>query len=505
MTGRLWSQLKTIAGKKNFTSSVASQQIAKQAAAQLATGKIKLSPENQARYDRFLPDDKRLFSFQQEASRKMYDFLITSPTHSCYNACEQGLGKCFQTVVTTYALSGYLNCALNTLIICPASVRHTWASQIVEWSVNYTNPLVISSASDFKKFEPHSHTHLIVSYALAANAKPLAALLEIISATNFHVLVMDESQYLKNASAKRTKAILNELWPRIPYRIALSGTPFTQSIEDGFTLFHRMAPTVFPNWSKFVETYTNIRSTPWGDKYVGVKNPDQLSQLIRKNFFIRYKKDDVLPDLPPKIYSEVTVPPEYAVQFERDDSQDAKRARHQMVQAIKNNTPLPPNYPACCREQGLKKLPFMVEYITDILENGAPTIIFAYHSDVIDGLTNALAHHNPVVIRGSTPDKLRKLAIEDFQSGKTDLFIGQIVAAGTGITLNRAEHVIIAEFVWSPQLIAQAVDRAHRIGIKHSLLIQYFLTEGSLETEMVRTLVSKARTFSAVVDNKSVA
>jgi SNF2 family DNA or RNA helicase len=93
----------------------------------------------------------------------------------------------------------------------------------------------------------------------------------------------------------------------------------------------------------------------------------------------------------------------------------------------------------------------------------------------------------------------REKAIELFQGGKTNLFIGQIAAAGIGITLTRASHCILAECDYSPATMSQAINRLHRIGQKNSVNVYFLLVEDSSEYDIMQILVDKIKAFDQVL------
>src|SRR5690606_5174556 len=122
-------------------------------------------------------------------------------------------------------------------------------------------------------------------------------------------------------------------------------------------------------------------------------------------------------------------------------------------------------------EVALAKVPYVIEHVQEALESG-PVILFAHHKDVIEQLQNAFKDRC-CVITGSTKMADRQKAVDDFQSGAKDLFIGNIQAAGVGITLTKSSHVVFAELTYVPGDLAQASSRAHRIGQRNSVLVQY--------------------------------
>jgi hypothetical protein len=103
-------------------------------------------------------------------------------------------------------------------------------------------------------------------------------------------------------------------------------------------------------------------------------------------------------------------------------------------------------------------------------------------------------------VDGRTPQDKRQKAVDDFQNGKTNLFIGNIRAAGVGLTLTRSCHVVFAELDWVPGNLSQAEDRAHRIGQHKSVLVQHLVVDGSLDAEMAHRCIGKQKIADTALD-----
>lgn len=422
----------------------------------------------------------------------MEKFLIENSEHGCYNATEVGLGKTIETIHVAESIPG------KRLIICPAVMRYTWEKEIKLWT-NASDVIVITKASELGGL---AASWVIVSYDFAAKYKETLALLD------FTTLVLDEAHYVKNAKAKRTRAILNHLWPKIPYRICLSGTPFTRSIADGYTLFHRLNPKAFPDFRTFTERYTNPRWNGFATVYEGIRNEKELSQIIRSSFYLRDTKAEVAPELPSKNWCRITLP--NSLSIEHEDTEEEKK-QHQFYitllrQAIIENRPAPrPPQPIATkrRRQALKKCEAVAAFTKNLLEQELPVVVFAYHKAVIAQLESSLVAFGPVTITGETPAKDREKAIEAFQTGETNIILCNFQAGGIGITLTASCNVVLAELDYSPATISQAVARADRIGQKSTVNIYYLMIENSLEDSIMEILVNKADAFRKVVDAAS--
>lgn len=308
----------------------------------------------------------------------------------------------------------------------------------------------------------------------------------------------------KSPKAKRTKLILKHLWPKATYRICLSGTPMTQTVADCWSIFSQILPEVFGTYWEFAYRYTVVKRTPWGDKPTGIRNAEELKKIIRDNFFVRYLKADVLTELPAKTWQKIPLPAEYRVKLTpEEEAANAKYIKH-LQEFFITGKPMKMAPPKSCatwrREQGLKKLPKVIEFCKELLDQDIPIVVFAYHKDVIKGLYEALESYKPVKIEGNTSQKEREAAVDAFQGERTKCFVGQIEAAGIGITLTKSCTAVFAELDWSPAKVSQAVDRLHRIGQRSNVSVYYFSVQGSMDEKLLEALIEKLSNFIQVMN-----
>lgn len=389
-----------------------------------------------------------------------------------YNGSEPGTGKSAMTLDAINLLPDIL----STLIISPAIGRLVWEDQINLWS------------------NKHSQ-FTVISYDTARTKTSLFKNLD------YQCLVIDEAHFIKTPSAKRTKAILQELWPKARYKICLSGTPFTKAVSDCWTLFSRMAPEDFGDWWRFVNTYTHVKNTPFGRVYEGIKNAEKLKKITRSKFFFRYKLSEA--NLPEKHWQKIPLPISYkhelTPQEEKEMAQYIELLKDAYVKGTFVNKAPPISSTTIARLQGKKKVPAIVEFCKNLLDQELSVVVFGYFKETIAEIQKALIKYEPVVITGDTSDKDRKLAIDRFQAKETKLFIGNMIAAGISCTLTAAYNVVFAEWSWNPDQISQSVNRCQRIGQKHTVNCYYFSVKGSIDEKMMDTVLDKVKTFQKVL------
>ena len=214
---------------------------------------------------------------------------------------------------------------------------------------------------------------------------------------------------------------------------------------------------------------------------------------------IRRLKADVLTELPAKRRQVVSIPPNGA-----GDLIDAEIRAYEEWEAAKasgdtKRLGIAIGELARIRvEVALVKLPDVIERLKDA---DGKVVVFAHHHEIINKLTEALEDDGVVVLTGKTSLEDRQAAVERFQSDPSvKYFIGSIGAAGVGITLTAASHVVFSELSWTPGDINQAEDRCHRIGQASSVLVQHIVLDGSLDDRMLSTIIKKQRIADQVLD-----
>lgn len=422
------------------------------------------------------------------------DFLSTRS--AALLADEQGLGKTVQAIGAFCKLK-----AKRILIVCPASLKLNWQKEITTWVHYLTSDTitthVVGTGKEVLPYLSHSHV-IIVNYDLITRP----ALFEQLQKMHFSVLICDEAHYLKNPKTARTKAILGKkgLIHRAVYKWMLSGTPMTNRPIELWPILKTLAPEVLKphvSFEAFARRYCNAWMAPWGLDVSGASNLEELSNKLRGKFMLRRWKKQVLKDLPDKRYQFIPIEQTKDmklklanVDFDLDSLSKMQLSGENLGEIV-----------TLRRELSDFKLCFCSSLIADALEGGVnKMVIFTYHRSIANKLMQKLAKYNPLKITGDVAVKDRQKAVDRFQNDPNyRVFIGQVQAAGTGITLTAASHVMFLEFSWVPGEVAQAVDRCHRIGQKNSVLVQFPIITDSLEEHMMYRVVEKLKNINEVM------
>ena len=399
-------------------------------------------------------------------------------------AHEMGLGKSVMAIKAVIKTN-----SLRVLIVCPASVKYVWEKEIEKWTDSGAQVINTSKAqiSDYRKWT-------VVNYDLLIS-KPI--FLQLIN-YKWDVLILDEAHYLKNNRAKRTKAVYypKGLADQADRVWLLTGTPVLNRPIELFSHLKALVPDLiapkFFSRHDFATHFCNGYMGEWGWNESGASNEEELAKILSE-FMLRRLKKDVLKDLPDKTYQTI---------FLKGNKQQEELNKKEREVYERSQNSILGETATLRRECGIKKIPQIVEHVTNVLEAKRKIVLFAYHRDIILELSRALAEYSPAVLAGSTPSNKRQDEVERFRSSTScRVFIGQIEAAGTGIDglQDVCDTVIFGEMSYVPGQISQAIDRCHRIGQKNNVLVQFLIAEGSIDEDIADSIARKEKIIDKIV------
>jgi len=395
---------------------------------------------------------------------------------------EMGLGKTIQ------ALS-YLRLHPEirpALIVCPASLKLNWRNEAVKWLDVRDNVSVINKEIICDKSVYIINYDILIKYQAQ------------LSAMKFKAIILDESHYVKNQKAKRTEATI-EIAKDIPNRILLTGTPVLNRPRELFTQLNIIDPISYPKFTTFAFRYCGAENTDYGWDFNGVSHAEELNDRL-KTTMVRRTKAQVLQELPDKRRQTIVVL--------LSNEEEYFKAHNDFTKWLRINKGITTDAEHLVRIEMLKqlsakgKMEAIIENITNFLESGKKLVVFAHHKFVIDQLMSEFKDI-AVSLTGSTSMDDRQKAVDDFQhNSDVKLFIGNLQAAGIGITLTAASDVMFIEFPWTPSQLYQAEDRLHRIGQKNAVNVMYMTGENTIDIEIAELIQKKAKVIDAVIDGK---
>ncbi len=342
--------------------------------------------------------------------------------------------------------------------------------------------------------------------------------------------MVDEAHFLKSHNAKRAKAIMGTegIIRGAEWCWLLTGTPAPNHPGELWIMLYTFGVTNL-SYDAFINTYCVVRPTTFGLKVVSAKTDKipELKQLL-KIIMLRRLKKDVMKQLPPISFGHVNVEPgpvdfeilpsftqyflptdkrkELKAELERqsalltsvfDHTKPKTEDKLQCVAAISDSVSTLRRY------IGLQKCRDAIEIIKGELEAGAykKIVIFAIHRDVIETMRLGLRDFGAVVLFGQTAPETRQRNIDRFQNNpKCRVFIGNIHAAGTAITLTAAHNVTFIEQDWVPGANAQAVMRCHRIGQENPVKVRFVVLDGTLDAKIAFIVKRKTEQLTALLD-----
>jgi len=450
---------------------------------------------------------KPLFPHQHQGAMRIAE---KQPT---YLALDMGIGK-----TRTFIEACLLRHAKRILVICPASAVLVWKREITLWHPGATF-VIVRAPTDFSK----PANYFIVSHGLMSQTNGEVANALVNTPFGFELTAVDEAHAFNAADTNRVK-VLRRAAPKLGQIVPLSGTPMRNHAGDLYTLLSICWPKgLGMARHEYEERFCKVANKYFGGSrpirvIEGSKNLDVLKKLIAP-FMMRVRKEDVFKDLPAIIWDQIPVPLDHShlpdhearqleVAFATAFQGKGATAGLDDLTDLLASMDKKPGLMSLRRMLGLAKLRGATEYIVDMLDNlpeNRKVLVFAHHSEVIRALTTHFAEYSPAVLVGSTTPREREEAVDKFLNDpKCRVFVGNIQAAGTAITLVgpkcKCSDVIFVESSWTPMDNAQAACRVHRIGQHDGVVARMLSATGTVDDLINGLLVRKAREFTQLFD-----
>ena len=407
-------------------------------------------------------------------------------------ADDMGLGKTTSTIIAALEAG-----AKKILIICPATLKINWKREIENYSDRST---YIAEGKNFST----EHDFVIINYDIIKNFHdPKKKDDSQILRADFDLVIIDEAHYIKNAQAQRTK-LINDLVKKVDRLWLLTGTPMTSRPIDYYNLLSLIDSPVAKNWMAYVIRYCQGYQFKVGPRKVwNVMGASNLEELRDRTvgLTLRRLKEDVL-DLPDKIITPVylrlksklyeEVMGDYYNWYEKNP-EESKSLTVQFTKLTKVRQIIAD-----------EKIAQTIELAENIIEQDKKVIIFCNFTDSL----NKICEHfgkTAVKLDGSMSKGERQLSVDQFQeSEKVKVFVGNIKAAGVGLTLTAGEAVIMNDLSFLPSDHSQAEDRAYRYGQKNNVLVYYPIFENTIEGIIYDILANKKQVISTILgDNQN--
>ena len=414
---------------------------------------------------------------------------------------EPGLGKTLQSI-------GVVDCAnaYPCLVVCPSSLKINWQREFEKFTDKHALVLENSVATTWPYLLKMGMHHVaIVNYESLRKyfvwdiRKKDFRLKDVVFNPNinlFKSIIIDECHRVKDPSAQQSKFVRGIAEGK-PYRIMLSGTPVVNRPADLISQLSIMGRLQeFGGRSQFLADYGGGELTKGfaGKQDDETRNLDRLSAELYARCMIRREKAKVLTELPDKtrtdLYVEISNRDEYML-AEADlaeylrtykECNDLEIRRKMRMEALVKFMTL--------RSLSAKgKVKQAIDFTKTFLASGKPLILFCSLHEIVDGLKKAFPQ--AVSVTGRDSMTMKQAAVDAFQSGKSQLIICSIKAAGVGLTLTASSNVAFVEFPWTYADCCQCEDRAHRIGQKDNVTCYYLIGKNTIDRTLYQIIHTK--------------
>ncbi|MEW1690538.1 DEAD/DEAH box helicase [Streptomyces sp. NPDC091265] len=417
-------------------------------------------------------------------------------------ADDMGLGKTITLIALHLHRQTLESAAGPTLVVCPTSLMGNWQREIEKFA---PGTAVRRCHGGSRSLEDLADGEFVLTTygTMRLDAPKLAA-------TRWGMVVADEAQHVKNpysATAKQLRTIGAQA------RVALTGTPVENNLSELWAILDWTTPGLLGRLGTFRTRYA--RAAEGGSDPAAA---ERLGALVRP-FLLRRRKSDpgIAPELPPKTETDraVSLTAEQTGLYEAvvretlaaisDADGIARRGLVvKLLTALKQICNHPAQYlkeeePRITGRSG--KVELLDELLDTILAEGAAVLVFTQYVQMARLLERHLAARGvrTQFLHGGTPVAARETMVNRFQAGEAPVFLLSLKAAGTGLNLTRAGHVVHFDRWWNPAVEAQATDRAYRIGQTQPVQVHRLIAEGTIEDRIADMLARKQGLADAVL------
>lgn len=466
-----------------------------------------------------IPDPDRLQGTLRDYQKRgvsWLNYLETLGLGGCL-ADDMGLGKTVQVIARLLqekeqAEQQGIQQIPPTLLIAPTSVVGNWHHEIQRFAPSLRSIVHHGSdrAKDTKAFKKlcREQDVIITSFTLVRKDAKL------LNGINWHRVVLDEAQNIKNPKTAQTKAILKL---NANHRLALTGTPVENRLLDLWSIFNFLNPGYLGNQTQFRRNF----ELPIQKANDPIQSAT-LKKLVEPFILRRVKTDQaIIKDLPDKVEQKLycNLTKEQASLYEATvkdveaklKNTEAGIQRKGLILATLTKLKQICNHPMQFLQDGSEfsparshKLSRLTEMIDEVMDERESLLIFTQFREIGDALNQYLRHthhYNTYYIHGGTNRNKREQMIAEFQSPETEpsIFILSLKAGGVGITLTKANHIFHFDRWWNPAVEDQATDRAFRIGQQKNVFVHKFVAIGTLEERIDDMIEDKKKLAGAIV------
>lgn len=426
----------------------------------------------------------------------VYDFEISGESNY---VVDLALGHNSMQSIAMALWRKKFNKAKKCLIVAPASVKYNWKEELEFWT-NEDFVIVDGSPDKRDTLWNTDAFFIVVNPELIVRDFDDADVLR----DDFDIIIVDEIHMLKNWKSTRSKVMKKLKLSENGIRIGLSGTPIDGKLEDLHSIFEFLVPGLFMTRGKFLDKYA-IRNE-W-NAVVGYMNVDEVRKTIEP-FFLRRLKEEVAKELPEKIFKNVYV--ELSTE-ERKIYNAIRNQAHKVTEEAEVIT-------AVLRARQFCNAPFLVdeypefgskfnacmELLEEVIANNNKVLVFSMFEQMVDRLYVEFEKNGwkTFKITGRVSKKKRPQIAKEFNEDPTVNICVMDEAGSTGLNFQEASYVLHYDDNWSPAIMKQRTDRAHRITTKHVVNVINFICLNTIEDHVRKVLKDKdVLSAAAIGDN----
>lgn len=422
-------------------------------------------------------------------------------------ADDMGLGKTIQTLAHILVEKEKGSMTKPTLIVAPTSLMGNWLNEAKKFAPTLSVLILqgLYRKNDFDKIA--SHDIVLTTYPLLARDEQ-----ELLK-QEFHLLILDEAQMIKNAKTKAHQVLRNI---KATHKLCLTGTPMENHLGELWSLFHIILPGFLGTDKQFQSLFR---------KPIEKEGSSERKAILQKRihpFLLRRTKEEVVRDLPPK--TEIVIPITLtktqqdlyeAVRmtmmkkvFSHVEEKGLAKSRIILLDALLKLRQI------CCDPRLLKsvkhtseakdsaKLSYLLEVLPQMIEEKRQILLFSQFTSMLSLIEEELKNLNIpyVILTGDTLDRITP--IEEFQSGRVPLFLISLKAGGTGLNLTAADTIIHYDPWWNPAVESQATARAHRIGQTKPIFVYKWIASSSIEEKIMQLQERKKGLVQGLLEEK---
>ncbi|WCN07264.1 DEAD/DEAH box helicase [Streptomyces sp. M92] len=440
----------------------------------------------------------------RDYQRRGLDWLVrmTSSGLGCCLADDMGLGKTITLIALHLHRQTDASAAGPTLVVCPTSLMGNWQREIERFAPGTPVRRFHGTKRDLEVLTDGEFVLTTYGTMRLDTGR--------LSAVPWGLVVADEAQHVKNPYSETARQ-LRSIGARA--RVALTGTPVENNLSELWAVLDWATPGLLGRLGTFRRHYAQAVE--------GGQDPaaaERLARLVRP-FLLRRRKSDpgIAPELPPKTETDhpVSLTTEQAGLYEAvvrealaEIAGADSMARRGMIVKLLTGLKQICNHPAqFLKEERPRitgrsgKLELLDELLGTILAEGASVLVFTQYVQMARLLEQHLAARGvaSLFLHGGTSVTARESMVRRFQDGEVPVFLLSLKAAGTGLNLTRAEHVVHYDRWWNPAVEAQATDRAYRIGQTRPVQVHRLVAEGTVEDRIAALLHRKRELADAVL------